>query len=90
MLQACVQRKAQMHGCISTVRVVRIYSVQNQRGEGEDAVRCGGGRDDRVSTVVINCDKGDCGQHTERDLVDFKIHIIDTSYLKATRKKKQE
>ena len=47
-----------------------------------------GGRDDRVGTVVINCDKGDCGRHTERDLVDFEIHLIDTSYLKATRKKK--
>ena len=58
--------------------------------EGRGRGRRGGGGDDRVGTVVVNCDKGDCGKHTERDLVDFIIHIIDTSYLKATREKKQE
>ena len=67
------------------MRVARICCVQNQRGEGEHAV--GGGGDDKVGTVVVNCDKGDCGRHTERDLVDFIIRIIDTSYLKATREK---
>ena len=61
----------------------------SSKTEGRERGRRGGGGDVRVGTVVINCDKGDCGRHTERGLVDFKIHIIDMSYLKATRKKKR-
>ena len=60
--------------------------VFRARGERERTPWWGGG-DDRVGTVMINCDKGDCGRHTERDLEDFEIHMIDTSYLKASRTK---
>ena len=67
---------------------MQLSDVSRTRGERKRTPL--GGGDNRVSTVVMNCDKGDCGRHTERDLVDFKIHIIDISYLKATRKKKQE
>ena len=62
---------------------------ERERKSGEEGV-CVGGGDNRIGTVVINCDKGDCGRHTERDLFDFGFQMIDTSYLKATRKEKEE
>ena len=64
-------------------------SEEEGRGSRGRRGRRGGG-DDRVGTVVMNCDKGDCGRHTEADLKDLEDQNIDNSYLKATRKKKKE
>ena len=40
--------------------------------------------------MVKCCDKGECGRHTGADLEDLEMPNIDKSYLKATRKKKNE
>ena len=34
----------------------------------------GGGKDDRVGTVVKCCDKGDCERHTKVGLEDLEMH----------------
>ena len=48
---------------------------ERERKSGEEGGW--GGGDNRIGTVVINCDKGDCGRHTEKDLFDFEIQIIE-------------
>lgn len=64
-------------------------SEEEGRGSRNRRSRRGGG-EDRVGTVVMNCDKGDCGRHTEADLTLLEDQIIDNTYLKATREKKKE
>ena len=57
---------------------------EDNQGEGGTRHGGGGGKDDRVGTVVKCCDKGECGRHTEADLEDLETPNIDKSYLKAT------
>ena len=41
-----------------------------------------------VGTVISNSKKGDCGEHTEADVNDFKEHRIDNECRKETRMKR--
>ena len=40
-----------------------------------------------VGTVICNSKKGDCGEHTEADVNDFKVHNIDNECRKETRRR---
>ena len=69
-----------------------LQSEEDNQGEGGPKTRHGGGggKDDRVGTVVKCCDKEECRRHTETNLEDLETHNIDKYYLKVTRKKKKE
>ena len=40
-----------------------------------------------VGTVINDSKKGDCGEHTEADINDFKVHRIDNEYRKEIRRR---
>ena len=69
------------------ILMVGLEEEKERGGRGQRSRRRTDG-DNRVGKVVMNCDKETCGRHMEADLQGSKVHAIDKSYLKETRKKK--